>query len=121
MPPVDPPLDPFTPLENWALFNLLLTIITGIIMAALLITWFTKRKEDEDADGINKRPLYRIVSIVATIVAIVIFVLTENMSLPMILTDSYTVYHLLIAAVQIVVAVLARKKYEEKKADSTQA
>jgi hypothetical protein len=58
---------------------------------------------------------------VATIVVISIFALTENMSLPMILTDSYTVYHLLIAAVQIGIAVLARKKYEEVKADSKQA
>ena len=35
---------------SWALLNLILTIVTGIIMLALLITYFRKRKDENEDD-----------------------------------------------------------------------
>jgi uncharacterized repeat protein (TIGR02543 family) len=105
--------------DNWALINLLLTLLTLIIMIALVITWFTRRKEEEG--DVDRRPVYRIMSIVATAVAIAIFFLTEDMSLPMIMVDKYTLYNAIIVVIQIGLAVIARKKYSEEDKPSQQA
>jgi len=109
------------------LLNLLLTIVTGIIMLLLLVTYFQKRKgeeheKDPDYDQKVKKHLpFRLITIATTVVAIILFILTENMSLPMGIADNYTLWHVVIAAVTVVFAILSRKKYEEGEGERVRA
>jgi hypothetical protein len=111
IPDTEPPAAPFNQ-SNWSLFNLILTIITGAIMIALIAIWLSNRKRDED-NAVNWKPAFRVVSIAATAVAVVIFFLTEDLTQPMIMIDNYTIYHALIAAVQVVTAVISRKSTKQ--------
>ena len=76
--------DPETPLaggKSWALLNLLLTILTGIIMLVLWIGYFTSKKrededeekatvesetgdEDEDKDSLKRKGILRLLSLI---------------------------------------------------------
>ena len=101
----------------WALLNLLLTILCGIIMIILLVTYFTRRKDDSgepvDDKNIKRRGLFRILSIAMLAGSIILFVLTEDIRLPMEYTDGVTIWHALITVIQVGFMVLSRKKYLE--------
>jgi uncharacterized membrane protein len=51
------------------------------------------------------------------IVAVALFILTEDMSLPMRWMDRYTVWMAAMAIMQVVVTYFARKKYAEDEQD----
>jgi uncharacterized repeat protein (TIGR02543 family) len=106
----------------WALINLLLTIVTGIIMLMLLITYFVnRRKEEEDSDyeySVKKRWPLRMLTIMTTIIAVILFVFTEDMRLPMIFTDQYTLWHIVITAATLLLAILSVKKHEKKRVET---
>ena len=123
---------PFAAADNgnsWALLNLLLTILTGLISITLLITYFTgkdKKDDDEqvddeqDKDNIKRKGIWRIISLLPIIAMIWIFILTENMSNPMVIVDKYTVLMAIITLVQILIAFISRKKEEEKQEQTEQ-
>ncbi len=117
----------------WALINLILTILTGLITLALFITYFSRKKEEEEEDENGnvkvkaddeeeeetekRKGLLRLLSIIPTITAIVVFILTEDMRNPMILIDKYTWIMAVIALVQLAVAYFSRKEDEEDEED----
>ena len=87
-----------------------------------------KNKEATDEDGnvildengeatleytLKKKGFWRLFSLVPAIVAIIVFILTENMRLPMVLVDRWTLLMLVIALVQVAVAFFSKKKKEE--------
>ena len=111
---------PLASYASWALLNLILTIVTGLIMAVLLATYFVKRKDEEEDDDpyyeeekTNKHLWARLITIATTAVAVILFVLTQNMSLPMQMVDVWTAWHIIIATATIILAFLSRKTYEE--------
>ena len=113
--PERPPLANF---QAWALLNLILTIVTGLIMVALMVTYFTKRREDEEQEDseekVKKHLALRLITIAATAIAVILFVLTQNITLPMIFIDQWTIWHVVITAAAVVLAMLSTKKYEEE-------
>lgn len=122
---------------SWALLNLILAIVTGLISLMLVITYFVKKRRDDEEDTeratmtraeakaekedeethVKRKGLGRILSLVVTIIAVVVFILTENMSLPMVWTDEWTLLMGIIAIVNVVLAFLCRK---EKKGNDEQ-
>lgn len=120
------------PLANapgaWALINLLLTILTALISLTLMLGYLGKKDKtvaDEDGNPIldengeetlaytlKKKGFWRLFSLIPAIVAIVVFILTEDMRLPMVLVDKWTILMLIIAVIQVVDAILCRKKKE---------
>ena len=111
--------DSQTPLamdSSWALLNLIMTIITGIISAVLLVGIFGK-KEEENEEGeeveINRKRLARLMSLIPAIGAAIIFIITEDMSNPMVLTDGWTLLMAAILLIQAVVAFIAKKSKED--------
>ena len=95
-------------------------------MVALLVTYFIKRRKDEDEDeeeyereeeNVKKRLGFRLITIAATVIAIILFVVTQDMSLPMGFIDTWTIWHIVITAVTVVLAFLSKKKYEEEEDD----
>lgn len=118
----------------WALLNLILTILTGLIAIALMVTYFTKRKdhENEDQERISddnneeeskpkKKLVLRILSVFMTALAIILFILTEDMTLPMIFTDNYTIYHIVMFVITVILATFSIKKYEDNEEEPEMA
>ena len=121
----------------WALINLILTIVTALLSILLLIGYIGKKKkalEDEDGNVVldengkevmeyekNKKGLWRLISIIPALIAIIVFIFTEDMTLPMIFVDKWTILHVVIALVQVVVMVLCKKKKDENDEDENAA
>ena len=121
----------------WALINLILTIVTTLLSILLLIGYIGKKKkalEDEDGNVVldengkevmeyekNKKGLWRLISIIPALIAIIVFIFTEDMTLPMIFVDKWTILHVVIALVQVIVMVLCKKKKDENDEDENAA
>ncbi|MCL2889054.1 MAG: InlB B-repeat-containing protein [Eggerthellaceae bacterium] len=118
----------------WALLNLVLSAIGILGALGIFLAFFMRRKKEEDQGAQanqnsqedpevlrKKRLALRILNIALGIVACVVFVLTQDMSLPMALVDWWTIVHAVIFVIQIVVVVLAMvRKDNEKKEDKGQ-
>jgi hypothetical protein len=91
-------------------------------MAGALITMFTRRIRFGDyEERRNLKSVFRAIGIAAAAGSAVLFILTENPQLPMLLIDKYTIYHLAIAAVAAAMILLAAKKDEQSVGDITKA
>ena len=120
----------------WALLNLIMTIIT---MLLAIFELFAKKEKEEDPDedeenirydedgnvipDIYKRKgWYKVVLAVAAILQIVLFLLTENMRLPMIIWDKWTLLNIIITVITAVLYAFARrwKKQDEEDDDTAE-
>ena len=102
----------------WALINLIATILTALLSILMIGTYFINRKdEDEQEDETEtkkKRMAMRIMGLVPAIAAIITFILTEDMTLPMQMIDKFTILMILILAVEAAVAIIAKKKAKDE-------
>lgn len=109
---------------KWALVNLILMILTALTSIVLLVGYFGK-KEEQDDDGnevdIKRKGIARLCSLVPAIAAIIAFFLTEDMRNPMILVDRWTLLMVILAVLQVLVAVFARKQKEQRDDEQPQA
>ncbi len=110
---------------SWALLNLLLTVATALGSAALLIGYFVRKKnteennnigahaqtEEESPTHLKRKGLARLLSIPVGVIAIIVFIFTEDMTLPMTLMDEWTLLMFLIFVVQMVLTIFSRKKF----------
>ena len=121
----------------WALINLICAAVTVVLAIFALLSKHKKEedaKEDEDTDAqtvmsteedeedpeISKRHrIWKVVGAVDAIVAVIVFFLTENMSLPMALTDKWTVLMVVFALISVVTTVFA-KKWHKKDDDNAE-
>lgn len=94
------------PHAGWALINLLSLIATVIAAVCMLLT--IRRKSEDSEDRISK-----LLGIIPAVGAVELFILTENLLNPMVLTDRWTVLMLLILAVELVLAAVTRREREE--------
>ena len=113
--------DPETPLAvnaYWALVNLLCAIATALLSIIMLIRYFGRRSEEDETIGeevdVQRKGKLRIASIIPAIGAIIAFILTEDMSLPMAMTDKWTVLMIAILVVQALVAIIANIRSSEE-------
>ena len=99
--------------KSWALINLIATLLTFIIAILLLImAWINKRKENDDVK-IKNHMIKRIISIVVAIISGFIFLITEDITLPMVLIDQWTLIMIVIFLIQIVIMILCKHKKQE--------
>ena len=92
--------------SGWALLNLILAILTVIGAVVLVVGYFA-----------GYQNIWRLLSLIPAIGGLIAFFLTEDMSQPMAFVDGWTVLMVIIAVVQIVVAVLALKGNGEDEED----
>ncbi len=110
----------------WALVNLIASII-GMLTAIFLILSKTKKEEEEDENAtdeqevLKRRKTWKVVSAFTAIVSMIVFVLTEDMTLPMILVDRWTLLMLVFTGINIVSLVYGRKFHEEEKEEVNKA
>lgn len=106
---------------SWALLNFALMNLAIFESVMLLIGYFVdtkKEEEEEDEENeekrkLNKKLLFRIISLPIAAVSLIVFLLTEDISLPTAMVDKYTLVMLLIAVVQTVMVAFSKKKYED--------
>ena len=99
--------------SSWALLNLIIAILTGIVSAVLLAGYLCI----EESEGVNegeraeRKSITRLMSLIPAVSAVIFFALTENMNNPIVLTDRWTI---LMAAIMMIQkgAVLLVKKSE---------
>lgn len=98
----------------WALLNLILVFVSIIIAICLIILVFwNNRKEDEQIEVNNKWP-FRIVAAISAIVSAIVFLITEDMSNPMVFIDQYTLLMAIITCITALFAFISLHKEEEK-------
>jgi uncharacterized repeat protein (TIGR02543 family) len=111
----------------WALINLILMLLTaGSCLFMLVRAVLGKRRvrsnryaEDQESSyevkfqQYDRKTPWKLFSVVPAVIAIIVFVLTENMSLPMILIDKWTLLMAIIALAQMVVIILAKRGKEK--------
>ena len=83
----------------------------------MIIRYFGRTKEEDEQVGdevdVQRKGKLRIASIIPAIGAIIAFILTEDMSLPMEMVDKWTVMMVVILAIQVLVAIFANVRREE--------
>ena len=112
---------PQAPVAVWALINLLCAIATALLSLIMLIRYFGKRREEDEETGeeteIKRKGGWRISSLIPAIGAIIAFILTEDMSNPMVMVDKWTLLMVIILAIQVGVAIMAKKKEDDEDDD----
>jgi fimbrial isopeptide formation D2 family protein/uncharacterized repeat protein (TIGR02543 family) len=114
VPPAQPPV--------WALLNLLLAVLGGLIAVMLLATAIRRRDEDsynideESRKDRRRRNIWRTLGVLAGLAGIITFVLTENIHNIMVLTDKWTPLMIVIEVAVLVFTYLVYHK--EGKRDS---
>ncbi len=120
--------DDGTPLARpvWALLNLILAILTALTSVLLIVFGLGKKKQEAEEEGdeaytMKKKLGWRLASIIPGVGAIIAFILTEDMTNPMVFTDKWTLLMVVIALVQVLVALLSNKKKKLSDEESIQS
>ena len=126
-PAVEEPPKPQTPLQRiiekatpkadpdrdyWALFNLLSTIATILIMALLLVRYFGRIDTEEDEYIIRREGKLRLLGIIPAVVSVITFILTEDIRLPMEWWDEWSLFMLIMLIASGVVCGASYLKYD---------
>jgi len=102
---------------SWALWNLILSIAGALLALILGLHLLIRKRNDEkddteecdvDEEGKKRNRLFFVIATpVLAVIAIILFILTENMRLPMIMTDRWTVAHIILFAVAVISYIFA--------------
>ncbi|MBQ3390753.1 MAG: Ig-like domain-containing protein [Firmicutes bacterium] len=108
----------------WALINLLSAAGTCLIALGMIITFLRNRKEDEEeaADqSENKRRKIKFFGLIPAAAAVIAFLLTEDMSLTMQMTDKWTLLMVVILIASMAAAFLTRNKKNNEEEENAAA
>ncbi len=105
---------PFIKMGNsWSLFDLVMTIIVACMMILMLMKHREEKEEVDDVDNEmirtekarrnrQKRKIgYRLSIIILTVITVLFFIFTQNISLPMQIFDEYSMYFGLLAVLAV--------------------
>ena len=106
----DPPRSIIQQEGSWALINLIATLLTFLITIILLIFALINKRKESDELEIKNRMLGRIISIVVAIVTGFVFLITEDMTLPMVLVDQWTLIMIAFLTLQLIIMILCKHK-----------
>jgi uncharacterized repeat protein (TIGR02543 family) len=107
----------------WALLNLVLCI-AGVILAVILLIAVAKRHKrrkdeaedrvEEDDESVSDRKRWMIITAIFSLLGVLLFLFTEDMRLPMVLVDKWTIVNAIIIVFEIVATKLTLKKDKEE-------
>ncbi len=104
---------------SWSLFDLIMTVITGLIALGYLVIRPKKEEEEsqeneEDPEEKRKRRIFTTgLLFLITIADIIFLLITQDFSQPMTIFDKYSVIFTVVVVIQIIVAFLMKKKISE--------
>ena len=110
--------------DNWALLNLILLVLTIIVALADGAMYFIRPtdkygdeyEEDEDEE-IKRHGLLRILAFITAIASFILFILTEDITQPMIWVDEYTIWMLILFIATVLLSMLSKKEYEGEESE----
>ena len=110
---------PQAEVKTWALYNLIAAIITALTGIFMAISFFRNRDEEneeeaenEDEDSSNNKAKF--LGMIPAVLAIVLFILTEDMRNIMVLKDRYTVLMVIIALAELFLSYLTRNRKDDE-------
>lgn len=134
---VDEGKTPLAKIDVWALINLIAAIITVLFGLILLLSKRHKNDDEEDEEerqarierGEEKEQeqkrgwICKVLGVLVAIGSVVLFILTEDMSLPMAMTDEWTIWMVIIAVVELVLLLVGRhwKDVDDDEEEQAQA
>ena len=134
---VDDGKTPLAKIDVWALINLIAAIITVLLGLILLLSKRHKNDDEEDEEerqarierGEEKEQeqkrgwICKVLGVLVAIGSVVLFILTEDMSLPMAMTDEWTIWMVIIAVVELVLLLVGRhwKDVDDDEEEQAQA
>ena len=80
----------------------------------LVILEFLNKEEEDEETKVHNRGFIRLISVIVAVISIIVFILTEDMLLPMKLVDKWTLIMIFILIIQIVVAFLCKHRKEKE-------
>ena len=109
--------DPQVPMANagsgsWALVNLISTVLTVLFGIVILLGKLKKQEEAENEEEVNelkRRKWTKVIGVILAIVSVIVFFVTEDMSMPMVMTDKWTLLMVVMAVINLVVLAVGRK------------
>ncbi|MCL2756952.1 MAG: hypothetical protein FWD43_02590 [Coriobacteriia bacterium] len=116
---IAPIVEEVVPLGNtssWALLNLILMAAGILVAIAMIVAFLFRGNKDEDEDSNNHAHavkeyrngmLWCVACLVAGIIAVVLFLTTEDITVPMVLADLWTVPQAILFVLQLAIVVLA--------------
>ena len=112
---------------SWALINLIASLLG--LLAALFLIFAKHSKEDddeedqnqtvamneeEDPEQLKRKRIYKWISGLTAVISVIVFVLTENMRLPMVLVDKWTLLMVVFFLINAVTLYLGRRWHEDE-------
>ncbi|MEE0559184.1 MAG: hypothetical protein UC361_07095 [Bulleidia sp.] len=116
------------PKGHWALINLIAAMLSVVLAVVPLLAKHAKDEDEDDEDKdeqvvaneneddeneSTRHRRWKVIATIDAILAVVVFILTENISLPMVLVDKWTLLMVLFGLISIVSTYFARKWHEE--------
>ena len=98
----------------WALVNLICVAASAIGSLALIISKSKKEEDEEEENEKRRKGGYKILAALATVASIVAFILTEDMTAPMIMVDKWTLLMVVLFIIALGSFFLGRKWHEEE-------
>ena len=98
----------------WALVNLICVAASVIGSLALIISKSKKEEDEEEENEKRRKGGYKILAALATVASIVAFILTEDMTAPMIMVDKWTLLMVVLFIITLGSFFLGRKWHEEE-------
>lgn len=110
----------------WALLNLIIAVLALLLAVVLLVGVFSRRRKEEAEEQNGEETeenkgktglLWRILAIIAGVLAPIAFFLTENIRNTMTFVDNWTLLMVILLAVQLVLMLILRKARQPKDQD----
>ena len=118
-----------TPKGHWALINLIAAMLSVVLAVVALLAKHAKdededdedkddqvvanENEDDDENESTRHRRWKVIATIDAILAVVVFILTENLAHDMVLVEKWTVLMVLFGLISIVSTYFARKWHEE--------
>lgn len=108
------PLTSKTIEKYWALINLIVAVLTILLALILIIMIFINKKKENKEIKIKNKIGFRLIGALVAIVSGLVFLITEDTTLPMAWTDKWTLLMIIMFIIEIIIAILSRRKKEKK-------
>lgn len=107
---------------HWALLNLLFMLLTVLCSLLLLVFWFVRGRKREDGSEEKKKRhgLLRLLGLIPAAAAAILFYLTEDMTLTMVLTDQWTIAMIFLLFVEFIVMILVKSRGDDNEEEQEQ-
>ena len=102
-----------TPKGHWALINLIAAMLSVVLAVVALLAKHAKDEDEDDENESTRHRRWKVIATIDAILAVVVFILTENLAHDMVLVEKWTVLMVLFGLISIVSTYFARKWHEE--------